>query len=129
MIIGEEFNLTFKFSQDDVVAFAKISGDNNPIHLDDEFAKKTIFKKPIMHGFLSASVFSKVLGTLFPGQGTIYLEQTLKFHRPMFIETEYLSRFKVVGIEKSIAQITTEIFDPDNKLTISGVAKILNEKI
>ena len=73
--VGSEYRYSFSISQADVLNFAHASGDFNPILLDDEFAKTTIFKKKIVHGFLGGSVFSKVFGTLFPGSGTIYLKQ------------------------------------------------------
>ena len=63
----------------DIVAFAEVSGDNNPIHLDDEYAASTMFGERIAHGMLSASLLSTVLGTMLPGPGSIYLSQTLKF--------------------------------------------------
>src|SRR3990172_4236067 len=82
---GFQYKYEFSFSDDDIIGFAKVSGDHNPIHLDEEYASKTIFKKRIIHGFLGGSVFSKVFGTIVPGEGTIYLSQSLKFMGPMYI--------------------------------------------
>ena len=97
--VGSEFSYSFSFSQDDVLTFANASGDFNPIHLDDEFAKTTIFKKKIVHGFLGGSVFSKVFGTLFPGSGTIYIKQSMTFYKPMFVDQGYVAKFKVIEID------------------------------
>ncbi|MFL5730355.1 MAG: MaoC family dehydratase, partial [Cytophagaceae bacterium] len=70
---GQVYTESFSFTQEEVVRFAELTGDHNPIHLDPAYAANTLFKKPIMHGILGASVFSKVLGMQFPGEGTIYL--------------------------------------------------------
>jgi acyl dehydratase len=127
--LNTEFRHLFSFSQEDVILFAKVSGDNNPLHLDAEFAATTNFKRPIIHGALASSVFSKVMGTLFPGFGSIYLSQSSEYHRPMFVDVAYEAVFKVIDIntEKHIANITCEIFDTTtNKKTTSGVAVIMN---
>ncbi len=68
-----------EITDSDIAAFADVSGDNNPIHLDDEYAASTMFGERIAHGMLSASLLSTVLGTILPGPGSIYLSQTLKF--------------------------------------------------
>jgi len=129
--LGSEYQFSFKFDQNDVINFAKASGDDNPIHLDDEYAKKTIFKKRILHGFLGGSVFSKVFGTLYPGNGTIYLKQNMSFYKPMFVETDYVAKFKVVEIDsiKNRAKVTTEIYDNENQLIIGGDALIKHPSI
>ena len=130
---GEVFEHSFQFSQEDVEAYAKVSGDNNPVHLDPDFAAKTQFKKPIMHGMLSASVFSKVFGTIFPGDGSIYLKQSLNFKRPMFVDTEYKAVFEVQEVNEArhSAVIKSSIFSTESnraKLLVDGEALILNEE-
>lgn len=124
--VGSEFSYSFSFSQDDVLTFANASGDFNPIHLDDEFAKTTIFKKKIVHGFLGGSVFSKVFGTLFPGIGTIYIKQSMTFYKPMFVDQGYVAKFKVIEIDsiKNKALVSTKIYDNENCLIIGGEALI-----
>lgn len=116
----------FKFTQEDVESFARVTGDTNPIHLDMEYAKNTIFKKPIMHGFLSASIFSRIFGTEFPGLGTIYLSQNLKFMKPMFSETEYkaIVSVKHIDSEKNVVTVETKVIDETGKITIDGEALI-----
>ena len=89
MQLNEVFNHEFSFSQEEVNRFAEVTGDKNPVHTDPEYAAKSQFRKPIMHGMLSASLFSKVFGTLFPGEGTIYLKQTLNFLKPMYVDVQY----------------------------------------
>ncbi|MCE7041945.1 MaoC family dehydratase [Dyadobacter sp. CY312] len=131
-VVNSSFDYLFKFTQDEVVRFAELTGDNNPLHLDAEYAATTNFKRPIIHGMLGATVFTKVLGTQFPGFGSIYLKQTLEFLRPMFVENEYKAVFTIKSIqpEKHIAEISTEIVDLGTKKVVTrGVATMINEKI
>ncbi len=120
----------FSFSQDEVILFAKVSGDNNPLHLDAEFAATTPFKRPIIHGALASSVFSKIMGTEFPGYGSVYMKQVSEYKRPMFVDTEYEAVFTVTSInkDKHTAEISTEIFDVQTgKKTTEGMAVIMNK--
>lgn len=123
----------FRFSQADVQEFARVTGDNNPLHLDPQFAAQTPFKRPIIHGMLGASIFTKVLGTEFPGYGSVYLGQTLEFLRPMFVDTDYEARFTVQNIDpaKHTAQILGELRDKQTgKVTTRGIATLMHrEKI
>lgn len=127
--VDDEYRYRFQFSQDEVKRFAEVTGDDNPIHLDAEYAAKSVFKQPIMHGFLCGSVFSKVFGTLFPGVGTIYLKQSLEFLRAMHVDKPYEAVFTVYEInrKKHIALIRTEIYEletPRKKIMIRGEAEI-----
>jgi acyl dehydratase len=127
--IKDTYSYTFKFSQVDVQRFAEVTGDRNPLHLDAEYASKTIFKQPIMHGFLGGSVFSKVFGMLFPGEGTIYLKQSMEFLRPMLVDTDYEATFEVKEIdrEKHRAIISTSIKDKNTqKETLRGEAQVMH---
>ena len=116
------------FNQADVNTFAQITGDNNPIHLDADFAATTIFGRPIVHGFFSASVFSMVFGTKFPGEGTIYLYQDMKFLAPVFVDQPYKAKFEVleVNIEKHIGIVKCILEDETGKVVIEGTAKLKN---
>jgi len=127
----EYFEYSFKFTQEDVIKFAEASGDKNPVHLDKEFAKNTIFKKTILHGFLGGSVFSKVFGTMNPGFGTLYLRQTMSFYKPMFTQIDYKAKFTTIEINKNKhrALVKTEIFDLQENLIITGEALIQHESI
>jgi len=131
--IGQTYTHDFKFSQEDVNRFAEVTGDKNPVHTDAAFAATTIFKKPIMHGMLGAALFSKVFGVLFPGEGTIYLNQNLNFLRPMLVDVDYEAFFTVIEVikEKNRAIIETSIKDKEtNKICTSGQATVMNtEKI
>jgi len=126
---GTTYTHEFSFTQDEVVQFANVTGDKNPVHLDEAYAANTMFKKPIMHGFLGGSVFSKVFGTLFPGEGTIYMKQSMSFMRPMFVNTTYEVRMTVkeVNKEKHRAVVETIIADKaTGDVVISGEATVMN---
>jgi acyl dehydratase len=131
-VVGSSFEHPFRFTQEQVIQFAALTGDNNPLHLDAEYAATTTFKRPIIHGMLGATVFTKVLGTQFPGFGSVYLKQTLEFLRPMYVETDYKVVFTIKTIDpvKHIAEISGEIFDVNTKkLATRGMATMINQEI
>lgn len=126
---GQVYTHDFQFSQDEVNRFADVTGDKNPVHLDAAYAATTMFKRPIMHGMLSASLFSKVFGTLFPGEGTIYLKQSLSFLKPMYVDTAYEAVFTVKELmkDKNRAVVETLIKDKNTGLVCtSGEATVMN---
>lgn len=126
--VADTFVHELSFNQADVNTFAKITGDNNPIHLDPEFAAKTPFGRPIVHGFYSASVFSMVFGTKFPGEGTIYMYQDMKFLAPVFVDELYKAKFEVIEVntEKHTGVIKCTLEDKNGKIVIDGTAKLKN---
>lgn len=128
---GATHRHSFRFSQADVVAFAHVTGDHNPLHLDAAYAAQTPFKRPIIHGMLGAGIFTKVLGTEFPGYGSVYLAQTLEFLRPMFVDTDYEAVFTVqsVNADKHTAEILGELRDTQTgKVTTRGVATLMHRE-
>lgn len=128
MELNNKFEYYFSFSQNDVQNFAKVTGDSNPIHLDEKIASKSIFKRRIIHGFLSGSVFSKVFGTIWPGNGTIYLSQTMKFMKPMYADENYIAKFEVIEIlNYNKFLVNTQIFDTNHLMMIDGKALIKYE--
>ena len=128
---GSTFEHEFQFSQQNVIKFAEASGDFNPIHLDSAYAKNSIFGRTIIHGFLGGSVFSKVFGTIYPGEGTIYLKQDMSFFKPMFTLVTYKAIFKVIDTipEKNRARVKTTILDQENEIIIDGEAIIKHPSI
>lgn len=129
MKLDDTFSFPIQFSQDQVVAFAEVSGDHNPIHLDATYAATTDFQRPIIHGMLAASALSRVIGMEYPGPGTIYMSQTLTFRRPMFVDTPYEIRLKVIDISaaRHIAKLETVIVDvARGKPHLTGEAMIRN---
>lgn len=126
--IGDTFIEKVKFTQNQVNQFAEISGDKNPIHIDAGYAAKTPFGKPIIHGIFAASVFSKVFGTQWPGEGTIYMFQDIFFKAPAFVEVEYIAKFETIEIneEKHRGVIRCTLEDSEGKIIISGQAKLMH---
>jgi len=127
-IIGKKYEYRKIISTSDVKSFANISGDANPIHLNKEYAKQTIFKKPIVHGMLAASIISKVLGMDFPGPGTIYLGQELKFIKPIYHNQPIKICVEIIeklNDQKSIFKCKTEVSNEENELVITGYATIM----
>jgi len=101
-----EASVSKVITDEDVKAFAGLSGDVNPVHLDDEFASGTIFKKRIAHGFLTGALFSTVLGTKLPGPGCIYLSQGLKFRAPVYIGDEVVATCKITAVDPEKGRVT-----------------------
>lgn len=127
--LNQIYTHEFQFSQEEVNQFAQVTGDKNPVHTDAAYAATTMFKRPIMHGMLSASLFSKVFGTLFPGEGTIYLKQSLNFLKPMYVDTSYEAVFTVKELikEKGRAIVETVIKDKaTGNVCTSGEATVMN---
>ncbi len=104
--VGMEATYAKKITEGDVRAFADLSGDVNPVHLSDDFAAGTIFKKRIAHGFLTGSLFSTVLGTKLPGPGCIYLSQSMKFRAPVYIGDEVVATLRITGLDTDRSRAT-----------------------
>ena len=94
---GMEAEISHVVSEEDISQFAQISGDTNPVHLDEEYASKTRFKQRIAHGMLSASFISAVFGTRMPGLGAIYVNQSLRFKAPVHIGDEVIAKVVVTN--------------------------------
>ncbi|MEM8554615.1 MAG: MaoC family dehydratase [Pseudomonadota bacterium] len=124
--VGDSRSITKAMTQEVVNAFAEVSEDRNPIHIDPEAGAASIFKAPIAHGMLSASLFSALLGERLPGHGSIYLGQSLKFLAPVMIGDEVTATVTVKEIiaEKKRVILTCEAAVGD-KAVISGEATIL----
>jgi len=131
--VGQFYKEDFSLSQEQVNAFAEVTGDFNPLHIDAAYAASTVFKKPIVHGIFGISVFSKILGMKFPGEGTIYMKQEISFKRPMYIDVVYeaVATVKEINGERHQAVIETKITDKETgKICATGEALIMNnEKI
>lgn len=114
-------------TEEDIIAYADLSLDRNPVHLDEEYAKNTIFKGRIAHGMLSSGLISAILGTKLPGEGTIYLSQNLKFIAPVRIGDKITAKCEIIELieEKKIIILKTTCYNQDEKLVIDGEAKIL----
>lgn len=120
-----EFSKTV--TEADVVLYAGITGDVNPVHIDHEAARRSIFEGPVAHGMLSAGFISTVLGTRLPGPGTIYLSQSLRFVAPVRIGDTVTARVEVTELrpEKRRAVLRTECRNQDGGTVLTGEAVVL----
>jgi len=116
-------------TDEDIHAFAEVSGDNNPVHLNDEFAAATMFKSRIAHGILSASYISTVVGTKLPGPGCIYVSQMLKFKAPVRAGDTVVSTATITGLSPEKRFVTMEtICTVDGKPVLTGEATMMVNK-
>ena len=125
--VGDSAEITKTIEQADVDAFAAVSGDQNPIHVDEEFAKTTRFGKRIAHGMFTASLISSVLANKLPGEGSVYLGQTLQFVAPVFPGDEITARVTVKEIreDKPILKLDTICINQRDEIVIRGEATVL----
>ena len=128
--VGDHYKEEFIITQEMVNKFAELTGDKNPIHLNKEFAAKTIFKRPVVHGLFSVTSFGKVMGTKFPGSGSIHVNQNLSFKRPLYPNQKYYVYVELVRIikEKLFGIFKTQIFDMKNNLIVDGTGTALHKE-
>ena len=122
--IGQSASLKKVYSSNEVNAFAELSMDKNPIHLDEAYAEQTMFGKRIVHGFLVGSLISAVFGTVLPGEGAIYLHQEMNFRKPVFHGEEITATVTVTNIkkEKSILYFDTKCENGRGEIVVDGNA-------
>lgn len=128
---GDEFRHVYSYTQDDVDTYARVSGDTNPLHIDAAAGKASMFGRNIIHGFLGASVFTKIFGALWYADGHVYMSQNIKWLKPMFVDTKYEAVIKVKEIfpEKNRILYECAVYDLNTKeQTIAGEALLLNKK-
>lgn len=127
--VGQSVEVTKIVTQQDVQAFADLTGDHNPVHLDPEFAATTQFEKPIAHGMLGAGLISAAIASELPGPGSIYLEQSLKFRAPVFVGAEVVTHITVLEKDERRRRVTlkTECLCGDT-VVIKGEASIMIPK-
>lgn len=106
LTVGQSAELTREITEERIQRFAEASDDFNPVHMDEAFASKTAYRGRIAHGLLSASFVSAVVGTMLPGPGAIYLEQTMAFHKPVRIGDIVVGRVTVTAIDLESARVT-----------------------
>jgi 3-hydroxybutyryl-CoA dehydratase len=125
--IGATASLSKTISDEDIVKFADVVGDHNPVHLNDDYAKTTRFGRRIAHGMLGAGLISAVIGNHLPGSGTIYLSQTLKFMAPVYPGDTITTKATVTNIreDKGIITLNTVCFNQHQKNVIEGEAVVL----
>lgn len=125
--IGDKFSKTRVVTDDLIRAFAEVSGDYNPIHLDEEFAKTTRFGRRIAHGMLSGAFISAVLGYEFEARKIVYLSQTMRFVAPVFIDDTITTTGTVTNIreEKGIVTLETICTNQNGEMTVKGEAMVM----
>jgi len=130
MQIGDKAEFSKSITEADLVMFAGITGDMNPVHVNSEFAKMTAFGKRIVHGILSIGLISNVLGTQLPGPGVLYLNQTCKFLKPVFIGDTITAMVEVTAKDESLnkVRLRTYCFNQNNQLVVDGEAMMMPRK-
>ncbi len=123
--VGMSVSYSQTITDSDIKAFAGISGDRNPVHLDEEYAKSSQFKKRIAHGMMTASYFSALFGTKIPGEGCVYTHQSLSFKRPVYINDTVEAIVTVLGIntEKRRVKFKT-VCKVDSRVVTTGEAEL-----
>lgn len=127
--IGETATYTRKVTNQDILDFATLTEDVNPIHIDHEFAAHTMFKERIAHGILSVGFISTLIGTILPGKNVIYLSQNCKFVAPVRID----DTIKVVGevidkrSDKNILTLRTNVYNQNGQLVLEGKAVVMKK--
>lgn len=125
--IGDKFSTTREITDDLIRKFAEVSGDYNPIHLDDEFARSTRFGRRIAHGMLSGAFISAVLGYEFKARKIVYLSQTMKFTAPAFLGDVITATATVTNIreDKHIVTLETICTNQNGETTVKGEASVM----
>ena len=123
--VGMSASYSQTITDADIKSYAGISGDNNPVHMDEDYAGKSRYKRRIAHGLFSAGFFSALFGTKLPGPGCVYVSQTLNFKRPVYMDDTLVATVVVVDIDKEKRRV---FFDTEckvkGKTVVSGRAEI-----
>lgn len=127
--VGSKASLTKAFTSEDVLQFAELSLDCNPVHVDEEFAANSMFKQRIVHGALTTSLISAVLGTELPGINTIYMSQETKFLAPVFIGDTLTATAECIEKDEAKHRLVfkTTVANQDGKVVADGQAKVLKK--
>jgi 3-hydroxybutyryl-CoA dehydratase len=126
LAVGMSASYAKTVTEADIVLFAGVSGDLNPVHLDEDYANATAFKGRIVHGLLTASFISAVLGTKLPGPGCIYVSQNLKFKAPVRIGDTVRARVTVTAIDEARARVTVStLCQVGDTVVIDGEAQLV----
>ena len=129
--VGDQFKHTYSYTQEDVDTYARVSGDTNPLHVDEAAGAASMFGRRVIHGFLGASVFTKIFGALWYADGHVYMTQNIKWLKPMFVDQDYeaVVTVKEIFAEKNRILYDCSVFDKTTgDQTIAGEAMLLNKK-
>ena len=125
--VGDAAEISKTINGEDVRAFAELTGDRNPVHLDESYASTTRFGRRIAHGMLDASLISTVLASELPGPGSVYLSQTLRFTAPVFIGDTVTARVTVKHVreDKPVVTLETVCTNQRGERVVEGEAVVL----
>jgi 3-hydroxybutyryl-CoA dehydratase len=125
--VGDGAEVSKTITDEDVRAFAELTGDRNPVHLDEEYASTTRFGRRIAHGMLGASLISTVLASELPGPGSVYLSQTLRFNAPVFLGDTVTARVTVKHVreDKPVVMLETVCTNQRGERVVEGEAVVL----
>ncbi len=124
--IGQSASFGKTITEADILMFAAVSGDTNPVHINKEAAAASMFKERIAHGMLSAGLISAVLGTRLPGEGTIYLAQNLKFRAPVKIGDTVTATVTITALDEAKKRVTLNtVCTVEGKPVIEGEATVM----
>ncbi len=127
--IGQKASFTKQITERDVATFAEISGDKNPLHLDDAYAQQTRFGARIAHGGFTFALISAALGTELPGPGTVYLSQSLKFIKPVYFDDTITATVEITALraDKGIVTLKTECANQRGEKIAEGEAVVYHD--
>ena len=131
MAAGSVFEDSVTFTREQVMKFAELTGDVNPIHVDDEFAAKSNYGRTIVHGTLAGSAFSRILSTVFPGPGSIAIHRESLFIRPVFTDQPYKILIRVSSLDEETKTVHMKCYlkNSEDKTCIMVATKMKNENI
>jgi len=126
LTVGQTAEMSRVVGASDIETFAEVSGDRNPVHLDEAYARTTTFGERIAHGMLSAAYISALLGTKLPGPGAIYLSQSLRFRRPVRIGDLVVARVTVKTLDANRGHVTLDtVCEVNGKTVVDGEALVI----
>ena len=130
LTVGQTAEYSRTLGEDDIILFAAVSGDVNPVHLDEDFARTTMFRERIAHGMYTGGLISAALAMKLPGPGTIYLGQNLKFERPVKLGDTITVQLKVLEkiAGKNFVTLDTTATNQNGKIVVSGTATVMAPK-
>ncbi|MHB1043451.1 MAG: MaoC family dehydratase [Eubacteriales bacterium] len=128
--VGDKARYSKIITESDVYLFAELTGDYNPVHINPEYAGKSIFGRPVAHGMITGGLISSVIGMKLPGPGAVYLSQVLKFRSPVFLGDTITAEVEVIEkVEgKNKVRLRTTCFNQEGKTVVEGEALVMPRK-
>lgn len=122
LCVGDKASSSIKVTQEYINKFAEVSGDNNPIHINQQYAEKTVFKKCIGHGLISLSEISKIIGTQMPGCGAVFINEKIDYLSPIYVGDTITTEIEIIEIkiEKKLIKVNATSFNQNGIQLIAG---------